>query len=218
MRNIITAIPCFVFLLLISLGCQLQQPERSKGYETLMNAPNRDTDTARQYNSDAVRLLKNDRIEEAENELKAALAADLFFGPAHNNLGIVYFKQKKLYLAAWEFQYAAKLMPNQPKPQNNLGMIFEAIGRLDEAAKCYDKALALKPEAVEIIANLARVYVRTDRKDEETRQLLSKIVIKDTRPEWVAWARHRLAFLGQPKSFPLTAPPSKIRTLTDELE
>jgi hypothetical protein len=31
-------------------------------------------------------------------------------GPAHNNLGIVYYRRKKYYLAAWEFQYAARLM------------------------------------------------------------------------------------------------------------
>jgi hypothetical protein len=35
-------------------------------------------------------------------------------GPAHNNLGIVYYRQKKYYLAAWEFQYAAKLMAYSP--------------------------------------------------------------------------------------------------------
>jgi hypothetical protein len=32
-------------------------------------------------------------------------------GPAHNNLGIVYYRQKKYYLAAWEFQHAARLYP-----------------------------------------------------------------------------------------------------------
>ena len=48
----------------------------------------------------------------AEAALKAALTADVMFGPAHNNLGKVYFHKGELYLAAREFDYAMKLMPN----------------------------------------------------------------------------------------------------------
>ena len=117
-------------------------------------------------------------------------------GPAHNNLGKVYFRQGKMYLAAWEFQYAMKLMPNQPEPPNNLGLVFEAAGKLDDAAESYGKAVAREPDNIDALGNLARAPRRGD-KDAEVRDLLNELVLKDTRPEWVAWARDRLATLRE---------------------
>ena len=179
-------------------GCARKPTSPLDAYQTMGRDPRRDTQAARQHNARAVKLLQDGKLTAAEVELKAALAADLFFGPAHNNLGTVYYEQEKYYLAAWEFQYAARLMPNRPKPRSNLGLVFEAVGKLDEATKWYEEALQLAPDAVETVGNLARVYVRRNRKDDRTRELLTKIVMKDNRPEWIAWAKDRLALMGQP--------------------
>ena len=190
-------------------------------YATVAASPDRDTAAARRHTRIATQLMEDDKLDDARKELKAALAADLFFGPAHNNLGSLYLKQKRYYLAAWEFQYAAKLMPNQAEPRNNLGMVFETVGRLDEAQQWYDKALALSPEAVEIAANLARIHTRKNINDERTRQLLAMVVMKDQRSEWVEWARQRLALIGQPKASPLPLdefPPDKPQPETQPAE
>jgi len=192
---------CFI------IGCQGDNELTPDNYETIKADPNRDTAAARRHNAEAVGLMKNKDYAEAEDELKSALAADLFFGPAHNNLGTVYFHQSRYYLAAWEFQYAAKLMPSQAQPHNNLGLVFEAVGRLDAAASAYAEALALAPESTETAGNLARIHIRTNRKNEETRRLLAKIVLKDPRPPWVTWAREHLSRLGQPQ--PEITPPPK---------
>ncbi len=146
----------------------------------------------------AVELIKNGNLEEARKQLELALEADVFFGPAHNNLGNVYYMQKKFYLAAWEFQYAAKLMPTKAEPKNNLGLVFEQVGKLDDAAKYYEEALALEPDNTEVIGNLARAYVRENRKDEKTRQLLTDLIMKEDRPKWKAWAEERLKLMGEP--------------------
>lgn len=98
----------------------------------------------------------------------------------------MYFRQKKFYLAAWELQYAAKLMPHRPEPRNNLGLVLKAVGNLDEAAKWCDEAIALEPDNPEFIGNLARILVRAGRKDDRTRQLLSDLIMKDQRPDGVA--------------------------------
>ena len=45
-------------------------------------------------------------MEKAEKLLKQALTADIGYGPAHNNLGKVYYHRQNFYLAAWEFEYA----------------------------------------------------------------------------------------------------------------
>jgi len=43
---------------------------------------------------------------EAETLLRRALTADLYHGPAHNNLGVLYLTQGKLFEAAGEFEWA----------------------------------------------------------------------------------------------------------------
>ena len=117
----------------------------------------------------------------AEAALKAVLTADVMFGPAHNNLGKVYFHKGELYLAAREFDYAMKLMPNQPEPANNLGLVFETRGRLDDAVSAYGKAAALEPDNVQIMGNWARARVarvRRGERDPDLVALLNKLVAR----------------------------------------
>lgn len=195
---------CLIALGLATLcGCQGMQgespqpppPTRAQAYQTLPPDAHGNTQPAQERNGKAVELIGRGDLTGAEKELKEALSQDLFFGPAHNNLGLVYFRQNKYYLAAWEFQYAAKLMPNKSEPANNLGMVYEAVGKPDDATKYYETALKLEPESAEAIGNLARLYVGENRCDTRTRELLSEIVFRDLRPDWVAWARERLALM-----------------------
>lgn len=166
-------------------------------YRTTAGDPRRDTELAGMLNARAVQLITQGCLAEAEAVLKDALSADLFHGPAHSNLGVVYFQQQKFYLAAWEFQYAIKMMPTKAEPRNNLGLVFEAVGKLREADEQFEQALALDPENPQIIGNLAKTRIATNRKDEVTRQLLTDLVLKDCRPEWTAWARERLVLMGR---------------------
>ena len=183
---------------LVAVGCHRGAGRTAATeYETVAKDPHRDADKARARNAEAVRLIEAGRLEEAETALKQALEADVMCGQAHNNLGLVYFRQKRLYLAAWEFQYAAKLLDHSPQPRNNLGLVFETIGRLDDAEKEYDQALALEEDNPEVAGNLARVLVRTGRKDDRTRELLEDVAMKDSRPDWVDWAREHLVMMGK---------------------
>jgi len=141
----------------------------------------------------------------AETALQQALAADIMFGPAHNNLGKVYYHQKKLYLAAWEFEYAAKLMPHQAEPKNNIGLIFETAGKWNDAVDNYTDAMAIEPDNPELIGNAARARIHRGDTGPQVSDLLNKLVMIDTRPEWVAWARKRLVLMSR-------ALPSTIQT------
>jgi Tfp pilus assembly protein PilF len=184
-------------------GCQWNREAMSPpGYATVAHDPRRDTTAAQEYSARGVERVRAGDMVGAEKEFRAALAADVFFGPAHNNLGLVYYKEKKLYLAAWEFQYAAKLMPTKAEPKNNLGMVLESVGRLDEAAKSYEEALKLEPDSTQVTGNLARAYVRSGKRDQRTRELLESVVMKDDRPTWTAWAKDRLVRMGQPTTAP----------------
>jgi|SRR6185437_3116892 len=187
-------IPLILILSTLS-GCATSPKKEADAYETIGKDPRHDADLARRENSRAVMLLDKGDYDGAEAALKAALVADIMCGPAHNNLGKVYFHQKKLYLAAWEFQYAMKLMPNQPEPLNNLGLVFEATGKLDDAADSYAKAVTLEPDNVQALGNLARAHVRRGDRDDSVRVLLQKLVLRDTRPDWLAWERTTLSQL-----------------------
>ena len=188
-----------VLLALAALvGCVGRTPaaaEPTGDYATVSADPRRDTEAARQHDARGLQLLCSGELDRAELAFKAALDADVMFGPAHNNLGAVYLRQSRLYLAAWEFQYAVKLMPSHPEPRNNLGLVFEAAGRLDDAIDWFDQAVDLGPDDPELIGNLARARIRRGDSDAETRDLLTQLVMKDTRPEWVTWARQRLVLM-----------------------
>jgi len=75
-------------------------------------------------------------------------------------------------------------------------------------------ALELEPENPRIAGNLARTHVRRSRTDDKTRELLEAVVMKDCRPDWIAWARERLALMGKPK--PTTTGPA--RSVPDSTE
>ena len=131
-------------------------PEIGPGgsYDTIPPEPNRDSEAARELTEEAEEEILAGDYEEAEERLKDALLKDLTYGPAHNSLGAVYYHTGRWYLAAWEFEYAAKLLPDLPQPKNNLGLVFETVGRLDDAVKEYDAARSLAPGEPEILGNL----------------------------------------------------------------
>lgn len=143
-----------------------------------------------------------------EKLLQASLAHDVRFGPAHHSLGVVYLWQKKLYLAAWEFEYAARLMPDRFEPLNNLGLVYESIGKYEQAKGFYAEAREKAPHQPEVIGNLARASFRSGETVDEMRPLLEDVLMADARPEWRCWAAEKLGLNAPPTpSAPLSAVP-----------
>ena len=143
-------------------------------------------------NEKAYELIKSGRYKEAEQAVQRALDADVLFGPARNNLGLIYYHDGKLYEAAWEFQQAIKAMPYKPEPRNNLGLVFEKAGKYGEAAEEFSKARRIEPDNPEYLSNLARAWMRLGKRDAEMKALLEEVVLKDPRREWSSWARLNL--------------------------
>ena len=206
-----------VLVLMIALigGCTTNQGANSS-YQTVLPSPNRDTQRARVMTEKAHNELRGGNLTGAEKSLTEALQADTFYGPAHNNLGLLYYRQKKFYLAAWEFQYASKLMPFRPQPRNNLGLVLEAVGKPAEACTEYEEAAKLEPDNPEFVGNLARGLVRQGQKNERIRGLLQQVVLKDTRPDWVDWAR--LELVTMPATAPAGGPEQPASMPADDAE
>jgi Tfp pilus assembly protein PilF len=160
----------------------------------------RNTAEAERLTRKAADLIASDPIS-AEKLLREALAEDLFHGPAHNNLGVLFFEQDRLYEAAAEFEWARKLMPGHPDPRLNLGLVLERGGRIDDAIASYHAALKIAPEHLETTQALARTLLRHNRVDPDLDPRLQLIAMRGT-PTWSDWAHRRLlersAIINQP--------------------
>lgn len=131
-------------------------------------------------------------LDDAEALLREALSADLHHGPAHNNLGIIYLAQGKLYEAAGEFEWARKLMPGHPDPRINLALTLESAGRVDEAIASYEGALEVYPHNIAALQGLVRLQLRYGREDDQTRERLSEIALRGEDETWRQWAREQM--------------------------
>ncbi|MCB9492559.1 MAG: tetratricopeptide repeat protein [Dehalococcoidia bacterium] len=131
--------------------------------------------------------------DSAERLLREALSQDLYCGPAHNNLGVVFLARGDLYEAASEFEWARKLMPGHPDPRVNLGMVLERAQRVDEAIASYRAALEVTTEDIGAMQALARAQVFHGREDEGTEGLLREVSVRGETEEWRSWAAGALA-------------------------
>ena len=152
----------------------------------------RDREAAEELNAQAADVMGHDLVR-AEGLLREALSADLFHGPAHNNLGVVFLKQGKLYEAAHEFEWARKLLPGHPDPRVNLGIVMETAGRTEEALAAYEAALEVYPGYLPAIMGAASLTLQTDPDAESLEGWLHEIALRAEDPRWADWARDRLA-------------------------
>jgi tetratricopeptide (TPR) repeat protein len=139
-------------------------------------------------------LLSIVKLNEAPSKalLRDALAADLYYGPAHNNLGVLYLQRGELYEAAHEFEWARKLMPGHPDPRMNLALTLETAGRIDDALETYATALEVYPDHTPTIQAITRCQLRHARLDERTAQWLDHIALNGETETWRDWAQLQL--------------------------
>ncbi len=179
-----TRVLVLVIVALAATGCA-SAPRTSSPY-TPASAEARDTVAAQRLHQQAVQLMDSNP-DQAERLLRNALAADLFFGPAHNNLGVLFLSRGQLYEAASEFEWAAKLMPGQPDPRVNLALVLESAGRTPEALDAYATALEVSPGYLPAIQGLASLQLRSNNADHRTPGLLDEIAMRGDET-WRQWA------------------------------
>lgn len=150
----------------------------------------RDSLKAQSLTQRAAGIIESDPAR-AETLLREALTADLYHGPAHNNLGVIFLSRGELYSAASEFEWARKLTPGNPDPRMNLALVLEKAGRIDEALSAYQSALEVQPEHLPAIQGLTRLQVRYGRQDDGTRDHLEAIAMRGDE-QWRSWARIEL--------------------------
>lgn len=176
-------------LLVLSMAMQ-QGCASSQQRERNSSAGARNQQLAAELTNKAVDILFDDPIE-AERVLRQAIQADLYYGPAHNNLGVLHLNRDELYEAAEEFDWARRLMPGHPDPRINLGLALERGGKIEDALDAYASAIAVYPNHLPATQALARCQIRYGYRDEWTDNLLETIVYRGS-VEWKLWARTQL--------------------------
>ena len=126
--------------------------------------------------------------ERAERLLQRALDADPYYGPAHNNLGLLYYQRGQWPKALEAFEQARKLLPGNPEPRFNLGLTLERVGQYREALEAYRVALEVSPEHGPSIQGCARLCVTQGWDEEALPRWLSWILTQNDSEPWRAWA------------------------------
>jgi tetratricopeptide (TPR) repeat protein len=184
---------CLVCVFLAACGTS----RTASPYASRADLP-RDTRRADTLNARGADLMESDPAA-AQSLLREALAADLFHGPAHNNLGVLLLQEDKLYEAAAEFEWARTLMPGHPDPRINLALTLETAGRTDEALAAYRGALEVRPGHIQATQALARLEVTTNNRRPETTHRLRTISLEGDTPDWRRWAQEELSRVRDPR-------------------
>jgi tetratricopeptide (TPR) repeat protein len=175
----------------VPTGCS--SARRTGPYQTSGDAQ-RNTVLAESLTQRAATLIGRD-ASRAEELLREALTADIFYGPAHNNLGVLLLSSGDLAGAATEFQWAAKLLPDNADPRLNLAITLERAGRIDEALSGYAAVLEVTPDHIPTMQAMAICQSRHDRYDDRTPYLLREIAMRGESDTWKSWARTQMAML-----------------------
>jgi tetratricopeptide (TPR) repeat protein len=156
------------------------------------------TELASQLNEQGIHYVLKEQLGKAEFKFQEATRIDPDFGPAYNNLGLVYFHQHDFFEAARAFEAASEKWPDSPEPLNNLGLVMDSVARPFDAMDLYQQAYERAPTNAEYLGNLLRTKVRMGLIDDELNSQLHSLLFIEKRIEWQDWAREQLALLHNP--------------------
>lgn len=93
------------------------------------------------------------------NYLQRSLALKFDQPDAHNNLGLIYLAQKKIYASFPHFRHARTLDPANPISYINLAKAYTDAGRLNRAQLIYEKGEKVMGDDAKIKASLQSIYL-----------------------------------------------------------
>ena len=108
-------------------------------------------------------LQDQQRLQDAVDHYRRAIAIRSDYAPAYNNLGVVLMEMDRPSEAVAAYEQAAALMPAYPDPHYNLGNALVRAGRPADAVDHFKKAIALAPPSVDAYNNLGIALASADR-------------------------------------------------------
>jgi tetratricopeptide (TPR) repeat protein len=182
-------------ILLAPLGCSSLSPP---SYDDMISLSKGGARASRVHQHKGVKLVDHGKLPAAAKAFERAITLNRNNGSAHNNLGLVYFQQRRFADAAAEFDIASQLLPEDPTPWNNLGMTMEATGRGLESLEFYSRAYELAPTNPVYLGNFVRTRIRLGEGDDTVIDQLKDLQFIETRPDWKDWIADQLAIQLNP--------------------
>lgn len=152
------------------------------------------------HNQKAAKQLDEDRLDDAEAELRLALELSPRFAEAHANLGLLLARRGDPAAGLVELDRAVELDRELAVAHVGRGAVLASTGALPEAIAAYEDALALQPELVEARRNLVQLLIGTDRLRDARAHALRLVQLEPGRAESVAMAAYCDLLLGRPRA------------------
>jgi tetratricopeptide (TPR) repeat protein len=103
------------------------------------------------------------RIDEAVQQFKEAIAVDPRTYEAHYSLGVAYLGLGRTEDAINEYKAALSLKMDYAEAHFNLGVCYSKLGRVEEAIKAYQMAIMIHPDSANAYNNLGNAYSKQGR-------------------------------------------------------
>ena len=110
-------------------------------------------------------LFRQNRVEEATEHARRAVAIAPGYAQAHNDLGVGLATQGHLDEAVSEYQRALALEPGNDEAHSNWGVVLARQGDLDGAIERYREALEANPDNADAHVNWGNAVVRLGNSD-----------------------------------------------------
>lgn len=136
--------------------------------------------------------LDDQRLNEAEQAFRAALAVNKDNAEALNGLGLTLAKQGRAAEAKKDFEQAIALRRDYSEAINNLGVLYVKQGKVNDAISAFTYGIKVAPNEDILYLNLGRTYVQAGNLD-RARQVMQELL--DRKPD-SATARQALAELN----------------------
>lgn len=121
-------------------------------------------------------LVAEGRIDQAISELERLLGQNPHDALAHNDLGVLYYRQGNSAKSVDHYEFAVANSPRNPLFLKNLADVYYTdAGRTDDAVQIYLDLLRVYPDDVETLSSLAVICCHNERR-EEARIFLKKIL------------------------------------------
>jgi tetratricopeptide (TPR) repeat protein len=122
---------------------------------------------------------------------KAVLELEPHYGPAHINLGTLYYNQEEFGEAEHHYRTAIECDQRYALAWFDLGNVLDETGRVEEAIRAYETAIALAPTYADAHYNLALAYERNHEPRRALRHWRSYLKL-DSKGPWAVHAHNQL--------------------------
>ncbi len=150
----------------------------------------RDDDPARAHNVRGIALAQQGSWDEAIASFREAIRLRPDYGDALNNLGNVYFFQKKFDEAVACYEQVLRVAPDHAGAYSNLGEVVRQQGRLDDAVTYCERAVSLRPDFAQARVHLGLALSAKERFEEAIVHLAEAARIQPDLPD----AHHGLGY------------------------